>query len=123
MNASAGTGATTLLTAEIDGKLSSATLAWGSASFPIAVKTNAALGYRVTVRAISIVNGFATTLKDVKVEVTKIHGTARSSATGNVACSSGRTDPSDVYQVRVSVPLFLGSPTVKLSYDFVTYTK
>ncbi|CAB4143829.1 hypothetical protein UFOVP464_1, partial [uncultured Caudovirales phage] len=79
---------------------------------------------RVTVRATSILNGFATTLKDVKVEVTKIRGVARSSATGSVACSTGKTtEQGDVYQVRVSVPLFLGSPMVKLSYDFVTYTK
>ncbi|CAB4189222.1 hypothetical protein UFOVP1189_16 [uncultured Caudovirales phage] len=124
MNALAGTGASTLLVAQIDGKLPSVTLAWGSASFPITVKTNAALGYRVTVRATSILNGFATTLKDVKVEVTKIRGVARSSATGSVACSTGKTtEQGDVYQVRVSVPLFLGSPMVKLSYDFVTYTK
>ncbi|CAB4144472.1 hypothetical protein UFOVP464_40, partial [uncultured Caudovirales phage] len=44
MNALAGTGASTLLVAQIDGKLPSVTLAWGSASFPITVKTNAALG-------------------------------------------------------------------------------
>ena len=112
------------LVAELNGKVPSVTLSWGSASFPITVKTNAGLGYRVVVRATNIINGFATTLSDVKVQVTKIQGTARCSAYSNVANSSGMTTKwGDVYQVRVSVPLFLGSPTVKLSYEFFTYSR
>lgn len=121
---SGDTNVTVGLVAELNGKVPSVVLSWGSASFPITVKTNAAMGYRVVVKATSLINGFATTLSDVKVQVTKIQGTAQCSAFGSVATSTRRTTQfGDAYQVRVSVPLFLGAPTVKLSYEFFTYSK
>jgi hypothetical protein len=107
------------LVSKTSGLIPSVTLAWGSASETIVVKTNSAKGYRLTARAVRMTGGFGVSLADVKVELRKIYGTARCYAVGSTAGSTWRTDKyGDIYEIRVSVWQPIGAPVVTLAYNY-----
>ena len=111
-----GTGVTVGEVSSITGNLPAATLNWGSVTFPVTVKTNAAKGYRLVVKATSLTNGIAVALSDVKITVQAPSGCW---STGNSAGRDRRTGEfGDVIYVTVSVWQPVGSPKVTLSYVF-----
>ena len=120
---SSGDGDTTVtvgLVSKTSGLIPSVTLAWGSASETIVVKTKSAKGYRLTARAVNISGGIGVSLADVKVVLRKIHGTPRAYAgPNNTAGSTWRTDKyGDIYEIRVTVWQPIGSPVVTLAYSY-----
>ena len=104
---------------QIVGNRSSVTLAWGSATFPITVKTNASGGYHVTVIPVSLTGGVGVSLANVKVSISGAKGcwrTAREFGRETRTSASG-----DTAWVTISVWQPLGSPKVSLIYKLETF--
>lgn len=117
--ANARTNVDVKLVAKITGNVPSVTLAWGSATFPINVLTNAAKGYRVTVTPASMTGGIGVSLADVKVSISATSGCWTS---GKQFGRDRRTSEyGDTAWVTISVWQPIGSPKVGLVYKFETF--
>lgn len=103
------------LVKEMTGAKSSVVLGWGSYSFYVNLRTNGSAS-RLTVTPTSITNGIAISLSDVKISFS---APAAYTVNGNTISRLHKTaETGDVVKITVSVWQPLGSPTVRLSYDY-----
>lgn len=124
--AAVGAGACVDLTATATGP-TTAVLAWGSASIPLVVKTNATFGYTLTVNIKSLTGGIVIGAKDVSIalEPTSTKGAVAAKTIGQTATATSTlpTDKTgDVITVKLSTWQPIGSPRVAISYTLVTRT-
>lgn len=124
--AAVGTGACVDPKASVSGPTTTY-LAWGSASMPLVVKTNAAFGYTLTVNIKSLTGGVVISANDVSIalQTTLSKGVVTTKTIGRVASATStlRTNETgDLINVKLSTWQPLGSPKVTISYTLVTRT-